>query len=93
MRQREIIWQCTKIYKNKKGLSKHIKTKHDKIGIKCDKCQFVVLTEKRLKEHMRKHERPIVKKPEKIKKLIPTVQYLISKDRISTFPQMSNFHL
>ena len=62
--------QCTKIYKNKRGLSKHIKTKHDKIGIKCEKCQFVVLSEKRLKEHARKHERPIVKKPEKIKKVI-----------------------
>ena len=62
---------CTNIYLSKTHLTKHIRTKHDKIGIKCDKCPYVESTEKIMKVHARKHERPTVKKPDMVKKLIP----------------------
>ena len=62
---------CTRTYLIKHALTRHIRTKHDKIGIKCDKCSYVESTEKRMNVHAKKHEKPLVKKPEKVTKLIP----------------------
>ena len=64
--------KCPKTYIDKEHLNRHVKTHHDKIGLKCDKCPYVVSTEKKLKVHSRIHERPI--KPQKIKKLLPCEQ-------------------
>ena len=61
--------KCAKLYKHNKDLVRHIRTNHDKIGLKCDKCPYVAHSKSRLNEHNRKHEneRPTVIKPEKIK--------------------------